>query len=148
MKKIYIVSGIILAFIISYVVYVKTTEAERLLKKIYMAYQSSDFLNAYHNSKLFLTKFPKHEKAAEVSFISATISFGMNQIVRAIMEYEEVYKNYPSSPRAADSLYMLGVIYEEYVRDKKIAARYYQELVKKYPQTFIAKEAVKKLSKR
>ncbi|MCS7185006.1 MAG: tetratricopeptide repeat protein [bacterium] len=114
---------------------------------MYTSYKNADYLTAYNLCRNFLESYPTHKKASEVAFISATISMGMNQIVRAIIEYEEVYKKYPLSLRAADSLYMLGLIYEEYLKDKKTALKYYKELVKNYPHTFIAKETLKKLEK-
>lgn len=92
----------------------------------------------------------KSQQFSEVSPddpIGASYLFTAGEVARAIGQYEEainiftkVESNYPKAEKAPHALFMKGFTFEENIKNKDLAKKYYQEFLEKYPEHTLAKE--------
>lgn len=80
-----------------------------------------------------LQTFPDHERVPDALYFIGE-SFASDSPDSAAAYYRQVSERFPSSPRAASSLYKLGLIAERR-RDNAEARRAYEAVVSQYPQS-------------
>ena len=91
-------------------------------------------------SQQFVKAFPRNPAGAGYLFIGAEVARSLGRYEDAISMFSEVETNYPKHENAARALFLKGFTYEENLRNKDFAKKYYQEFLNKYPKHELAKE--------
>jgi tol-pal system protein YbgF len=81
----------------------------------------------------FLRLYPSEPRVADATYFVGE-SFAAEAPDSAAVFYAQVAQNYPTSARAATSLYKLGLLAERR-KDAEAAKTYYQRVVKDYPKS-------------
>ena len=63
------------------------------------------------------------------------------EVLKAVNVYNRIIHEYPESPEAARSVFMIGYVFDEKLNDKKRAAKSYEHFLNKYPDHALAKDA-------
>lgn len=73
-------------------------------------------------------------KTDEQLFADAAESQKASEPDDAIELYQELLDRYPDSPRAAEAMYAIGTVYQDYKKDFPKAIASYRALVSRYPE--------------
>ncbi|MWP61139.1 tol-pal system protein YbgF [Gilliamella sp. Pas-s25] len=92
--------------------------------------QNNEAISAFQK---YLKTYPKSKYRANVNYWLGQLSYRQNRKDDASFYYATVVKDFPSSPKAADSLYKVGLILLD-KGDAKKAKTVFQQVVNKYPK--------------
>ncbi|WP_085246925.1 tol-pal system protein YbgF [Gilliamella mensalis] len=81
----------------------------------------------------YLKNYPKSKYRANANYWLGQLSYKQNRKDDASFYYATVVKDFPSSPKAADSLYKVGLILLD-KGDTKKAKTVFQQVINKYPK--------------
>jgi len=89
----------------------------------------------------FINKYPSDSLTAHYLYTSAQLSKSINLYGEAIRKYELYIKQYPKTKEAAKSNFMVGMIYENDLKDTVNAKKAYQNFIKNYPNNDLVDDA-------
>ena len=92
-----------------------------------------DFLNANLNFKRTLELDPYSENAPYARFVMASNYVALTAYIQAIREYERLIVDFPGHKKAADSRFMIGIVYKSCIGDNVKALENFKEYLKNYP---------------
>lgn len=84
-------------------------------------------------SEAFAASFPKDPKAPALLFQAADVARGIGEYDLAIKHWTTVYTKYPEYDKAPDAYFLIGFTYENDVKDKDTAKKFYEDFITKYP---------------
>lgn len=129
----------------------KVTEASYLhqidsMEKVLYAHPEAGFnkdaaqktVNIYTN---VVRDFPDTKMAAEYLYKAGEISSSLNHSLEAIEYFKQVYEKYPDFDKAAYCLFLQAFIYDNQLHQLGQAEQMYREVIKKFPNEKIAKDA-------
>jgi len=92
----------------------------------------------------FLDQYPKHDLAANARYWIGESWFEEKKYDQAVLEFQEVIKNYPGKEKSASAMLKQGMAFVE-LGDTKAARYVYKKLAAEYPLSDEAKKAQEKL---
>ncbi len=101
--------------------------------RAYSSIVSGDYASAETGFKKFLTDFPGDPRAADAQYWLGESYFSRHQYRDAATSYLATYKSHPTSQKAPDSLFKLGLSLEG-LGETTAACATYGELTKKFPK--------------
>ena len=101
--------------------------------RAYSSIVSGNYAAAETGFKKFLTDFPGDPRAADAQYWLGESYFSRHQYRDAATSYLATYKNHPTSQKAPDSLFKLGLSLEG-LGETSAACATYGELTKKFPK--------------
>jgi len=101
--------------------------------RAYSSILSGDYAAAETGFKKFLTDFPGDPRAADAQYWLGESYYSRHQYRDAATSYLATYKNHPTSQKAPDSLFKLGLSLEG-LGETSAACATYGELAKKFPK--------------
>ncbi|MBS1168927.1 MAG: tol-pal system protein YbgF [Proteobacteria bacterium] len=101
--------------------------------RAYSSIVGGDYAAAETGFKKFLTDFPGDPRAADAQYWLGESYFSRHQYRDAATSYLATYKNHPTSQKAPDSLFKLGLSLEG-LGETSAACATYGELTKKFPK--------------
>jgi tol-pal system protein YbgF len=101
--------------------------------RAYSSILNGDYAAAETGFKKFLTDFPGDARAADAQYWLGESYFSRHQYRDAATSYLATYKNHPTSQKAPDSLFKLGLSLEG-LGETSAACATYGELSKKFPK--------------
>jgi len=137
---------------------------QRAADRFYRLYRPGKFRGSAENWQKTINQFqkivrshPGHRRAPQSLYNIGKLSHSLYKwnhkstyLDQAIESYRALAANYPKVRIADDAQFQIGVIYEEYKKDRKQAYLEYQELIKRFPKgdfTPIAKRKLRDLPK-
>lgn len=118
---------------------------EELYSTAKQAYDDGEYQTAVQGFELFLEKFPNSEKADNARFWIGEVYFAEKWYEKAILEYENVIKNYPEGNKVRGAYLKQGIAFSK-LGENANARLILQTLIQKYPDSDEAKIARKKLA--
>ena len=88
---------------------------------------ADELLEAYTD---FSDRFPEHEQTVTYLFHAGELARGLY----AVGHFQKVCQNYPESDLAPKALLLMGLAFDNELRDAKRALSIYQEFLQKYPE--------------
>lgn len=107
-----------------------------------------DFLNANLNFKKSLELDSNSENTPYARFVMASNYVALTAYIQAVREYEKLINDFPGHEKAADSKFMIGIVYKNCIGDNVKALENFKEYLKNYPDGKSAAEVrmyIKKL---
>lgn len=101
--------------------------------RAYSSIVSGDYVAAETGFKKFLADFPGDPRAADAQYWLGESYYSRHQYRDAATSYLATYKNHPTSQKAPDSLFKLGLSLEG-LGETSAACATYGELTKKFPK--------------
>ncbi len=92
-------------------------------------------------SESFISSFKNDERIPEIKFKQGEVYNGLGSYSFAVRKFQEVYLNYPKSPKAPESIFICAFIYDSQLQNYERAEYYYRLYLKKYPNHTFAKDA-------
>ena len=89
----------------------------------------------------FIEKYPNDTTSANYMYLGAQLSKSINLFGESIRKYEVLIKEYPSYKKAANAKFMIGMIYENDIKDTTKAKQAYQAFIDEYPNSELADDA-------
>jgi tol-pal system protein YbgF len=117
---------------------------ELLYQQGYDAVKGGDTAKGREALSKFLELYPKHKLAANAHYWLAESYYGEKNYDQAILEFQDVIKNFPQSDKAPAAMLKQGMAFKE-SGDAKSAAYVYRKLIEQYPKAEEAKAAREKL---
>jgi len=118
---------------------------EELYSTAKQAYDNGEYQTAVQGFELFLEKFPDSENADNARFWIGEVYFAEKWYEKAILEYENVIKNYPEGNKVRGAYLKQGMAFAK-LGENANARLILQTLIQKYPDSDEAKIARKKLA--
>lgn len=126
----------------------KTQEVERTPEGLYQksleAFKSSDLPKARAMFQRFLELYPKHELAANARYWIGETYYSEKNFEQAILEFQEVIKNFPGSDKVPAAMLKQGMAFRE-IDDLKSSRFVLKKLIDDYPDSPEAKKAGERL---
>jgi len=130
----------------------KKNEKEILIEKIQNLEKKcfDDASNSYNNKialktlieyQGFITKFPKDSLSTHYLYTSAQLSKSINLFGEAIRKYDLFAQKYPETENAAKAKFMIGMIYENDIKDTTKAKEAYNSFIETYPNNKLVPDA-------
>lgn len=88
-----------------------------------------------------LERFSQAPQAPQALRKLAGLAQQQGKMQEAIAYYERVLAEYPASGHGDEAQFMIGFIYEEYIRDLEKARRAYRRVLENYPDSELAVSA-------
>lgn len=95
----------------------------------------------------FLELYPKHQLAANAHYWIGETYYSEKNYEQAILEFQEVIKNFPEKDKAPAALLKQGMAFRE-LGDAKSAQYDFKKVIEEYPHSKEAKSAKEKLRER
>ena len=89
----------------------------------------------------FIKKYPNDTASANYMYLGAQLSKSINLFGESIRKYEVLIKEYPSHKKAANAKFMIGMIYENDIKDTIKAKLAYQAFIDEYPNSELTDDA-------
>lgn len=89
-------------------------------------------------SELFAQRYTEDSETASVLFKAAEVAKGIREYGRALKLWDMVYNRYSDYEKAPDALFMQAFVFENDLKDIKLAKMYYGNFLKKYPNHSLA----------
>jgi len=117
---------------------------ERLYQDGVAALKGGDAAKARELFSTFLERYPKHQLAANAHYWTGESYYGEKNFEQAILEYQEVIKNFPESDKVPAALLKQGMSFKE-LGDAKSAQYVWKKLLDEFPKSAEAKAAKEKM---
>jgi tol-pal system protein YbgF len=108
------------------------------------AFKSGDMKNARDIFTKFIGLYPKNDLVANAHYWIGETYYNDKNLEQAILEYQEVIKNFPDKEKATAAMLKQGMSFKE-LGDNKSARFIFKKLVDKYPKSEEAGKAKKLL---
>ncbi len=95
-------------------------------------------LNKYQE---FINKYPRDTSTADYLYLSGQLSKSIDLYGEAIHQFEILLKDFPNYDKASNAKFLIGMIYENDIKDTNNAKQSYQEFIKEYPQDALVDDA-------
>jgi tol-pal system protein YbgF len=92
----------------------------------------------------FLEQYPKQKLAANAHYWLGETYYSEKNFAQAILEFQEVFKNFPESEKAPAAMLKQGMAFRE-LGDKESSLYIYKRLTEEFPKSEEAKKAKEKL---
>lgn len=92
----------------------------------------------------FLDQYPKHKLAANTHYWMGETYYTEKNFEQAILEFQEVIKNFPTSDKVPGAMLKQGMAFKE-LGDSKSALYIYKKLTEEFPKSEEAKTAKEKM---
>jgi outer membrane protein assembly factor BamD (BamD/ComL family) len=89
----------------------------------------------------FADKYPTDTAAPVYLFKGADISMNISKPEQAVNLFNRILKDYPDFRRAPDCIFMKAFLYENVMKNLKMAEGLYKEFIQKYPNHELADDA-------
>ena len=116
---------------------------EALYQQGYDALKSGSAAKARDIFAAFLVQYPKHALAANAQYWIGESYYGEHNYEQAVLEFQEVIKNYPRSDKAPAAMLKQGMAFRE-LGDSKSANYVMRKLVEEHPKSDEARTAREK----
>ncbi len=108
------------------------------------AFKSGDMKNAREIFTKFIGLYPKNDLVANAHYWIGETYYNDKKLDQAILEYQEVIKNFPDKDKAPAAMLKQGMAFKE-LNDNKSARFIFKKLADKYPKSEEAAKAKKLL---
>ncbi len=115
-----------------------TLNPEKLYKSAYLDLTKGKYDLAITGFYDYLRYFPGERSAVDAQYWIGECYYAKGDYSRAVVELNKVLEKYSSSDKVASTLYKLGLSCLE-LKESKTAQKYFEELIRKYPQSQEAK---------
>ncbi len=106
---------------------------ERVLSPKLEKIDKAKALSLITKSELFAQSYPDDSEAASILFKAAEVSQRIGEYGRALKLWDMVYNRYNTYQKAPDALFMQAFVFENDLKDIKLAKMYYGNFLKRYP---------------
>ena len=89
----------------------------------------------------FAGRFPNDTAAPGYLFKASDISMNMGKPGQTVAIFEKLIKQYPDYNKIETCYFLRAFVYDDQLKDYKKARQYYQEFLKKYPDSDFADDA-------
>jgi tetratricopeptide (TPR) repeat protein len=89
----------------------------------------------------FITEFPEDTLAPVFLYKSANLQMNATNPKDAVSRYNRLIKEYPENEKSATSLFFMGFIYENHLKDLDKAKESYLLFIEKFPNHELVKDA-------
>lgn len=89
----------------------------------------------------YASYFPDEKKSAEYLFKAGELANSMQLSQPALSYLSRLMSKYPTYKNAPYALFMQGMIYDDQLKDTANARKIYQQVIAKYPESQLAKDA-------
>jgi tetratricopeptide (TPR) repeat protein len=89
----------------------------------------------------YINNYKDDVRRPDLIFKSGEVLNGLKSYSYAIRKFQDLHNLYPNDPKAAESIFLCGFIYDTYLQKYDEAGRYYKMFIKKYPTHPLAKDA-------
>jgi tol-pal system protein YbgF len=93
----------------------------------------------------YLTLYPTHSRAGEAQYYLAETYYSAADYEEAVRQFDQVYKRYPLSKMAPDSLYKQGMALRQ-MRKRTEAEKAFQSVIDRFPDSSVARLALSELN--
>ncbi len=94
----------------------------------------------------YLALYPTHSKAGEAQYYLAETYYSAADYEEAARQFDQVYKRYPLSPMAPDSLYKMGMSLKNLRTRNDEAIRAFESVIERFPDSDVTRLAVPELN--
>lgn len=112
---------------------IKDAVAEKRMAEARKLAQAGDHVGAILKYESVVRGWANRDLRGEAQFQIGSSSIGLNQMERAMKEYEKVFQDFPASVRAEDAKFMIGLIFERYAGNVSAAREVYKGYLDMYP---------------
>lgn len=114
--------------------------SDSLLNIVYEKYKFDPLANEAAK-RLNKPQYIKDDDTAKIKFESLENLINKKEYSTLIPQLKKIFRDFPKSPYAAKSLYTIGWLYENEIKNADSMAVYYDTLIAKYPTSSYAKSA-------
>ncbi len=122
----------------------KEVTAESMYQDGIAAYKSGDMKKARDIFSKFIAQYPKHDLVANAHYWIGETYYNEKNLEQAILEYQEVIKNFPGKEKAPAAMLKQGMSFKG-LGDSKSAKYVFKKLTETYPKSEEAGKAKKLL---
>lgn len=84
--------------------------------------------------ELFVLTYPQDTMAPEYLFKAAELAMAIRSSARAIELYGSVYRDYPNHHKAGTSLFLMGFVNDDQLKNLVEAQKYYHQFITEFPE--------------
>lgn len=95
-------------------------------------------LNEYQK---FIKEYPEDSLSAHYLYLGGQLSKSINLYGEAIHQFETLIKDFPHYSHVANAKFLIGMIYENDIKDTAKARQNYQEFIEQYPTDDLVDDA-------
>lgn len=126
----------------------KALESEKTPEGLYQkgleAFKGGDSHKARNIFTRFIDSYPKHELTANARYWIGETYYSEKNFEQAILEFQEVIKNYPGREKAPSAMMKQAMAFKE-IGDTKSASYVYKKLMEEYPASDEARKAAERI---
>ena len=119
----------------------------KLFSKADMLFAQKQYTSATKLYDSVFNNFKNHSLNDEILFRKANIKIKQNNYLEAIKYLKQLEKKYPSSILLDNSLFLIGCIYQEKIKDQELAKKYFRTLLFHYPGSLYLSDARQRFRK-
>ena len=90
--------------------------------------------NLISEYELFVQTYPQDTMAPDYLFKAAELAMAIRSSAKAIELYGKVYKEYPGNSQAGTSLFLMGFVNDDQVKNLAEAQKYYRRFISEFPE--------------
>ena len=90
--------------------------------------------NLISEYELFVQTYPQDTMAPGYLFKAAELAMAIRSSAKAIELYGKVYNDYPDHPSAGTSLFLMGFVNDDQVKNLAEAQKYYRRFIAEFPE--------------
>jgi len=94
----------------------------------------------------FADKYPQSKRTPDFLFSAGRYCMSYNLSTKAIAFFDRIIQNYPEYPKHPDSYFLKAFIYDSQLSNLPMARKSYEQLIEKYPNHELAKQAKQLIS--
>lgn len=152
MKKTHIISIIILLFFVSCQQKTTINEKNTLLEQIKqseqksfndstLSYNKKETLNTINLYQKFIEQNPEDSLSTAFLYQCAQLSKSIDLYGEAIHNFKVFIERYPNNKNTPKAMFLIGLIYENDIKNKEEAKKAYQDFIEKYPNDELTDDA-------
>jgi len=152
MKKTFAIGIVILLFLGSCQQKTAVSEKDTLLEQIKeseqksfndstLSYNKKATLSTINLYQKFIERYPEDSLASNFLFQCAQLSKSIDLYGEAIHNFKLFVEKYPNNKNTPKAMFLIGMIYENDIKNKEEAKKAYQDFIKKYPDDELSDDA-------
>jgi TolA-binding protein len=98
------------------------------------AFDPTSAQNLIDEYELFVQTYPQDTMAPAYLFKAAELAMVIRSSAKAIELYGNVYRDYPNHPKAGTSLFLMGFVNDDQVKNLAEAQKYYRLFIAEFPE--------------
>ncbi|MBN2667971.1 MAG: tetratricopeptide repeat protein [Bacteroidales bacterium] len=106
-----------------------------------LSYNSKIGLETLKEYQKFVEKYPEDSMSANYLYMGAQLSKSINLYGEAITRYNKLIRMFPEDKRVDKAYFMIGMIYENDIKDIDKAKEAYQVFIEKFPNSDLIDDA-------